>query len=483
MPDENNHSFNTGFACRPLDAERAHSALYKLLRLSPPDTRYGEALQYLVQSHALQPKQDAAAISQWSYAQLAQITRNWLYPNNSQAFEIDECLTALWVLEEFQQCQAIPWLYAISNRLITNTALHQAAPHTASGLPSTPGEINTLTLHQWLKRTGIVFSPTNNSTPLGETLDEAAQTALLSVYHQHPFPWSALLEAVAAASSIACHPSVQRLQTHYQALLKSPPASWQRLSWPQRVEYLQTLINPAVDLPATYSETIETLPMLKATRCRPIRCVLLVEGTSEVVLLPAVAHALGCPLAHHKIQLVAVGGKSLMLKAYHQLAGFISPPIIAVLDADGATEQRHLAEAMGNSNTRDSALILPEGTLEDALSDALIAETLNQYYDPPEPLTTADMAARRCAGKHGNQTITALETLFNDWELASPRKGSHKGKQFNKVDFAYHVAQTLLASPPTTCEQWVSSSLAGLIHQAVALAQQDALPLPQQGAE
>ena len=460
--DPNSHPLNTGFACRPLDAEKAHSALYKLLRLSPPDARYGEALQYLVQSHALQPKQDAATISQWSYAQLASAAQGWLYPNHSSQSDIDKYLTALWVLEESQQCQVIPWLYNISQRLITNTALHQAAPHIASGLPAAPRTLTPHILQQWLQRNGIFVA-----TPLQGDLNKASQHALLSLYHQHPFPWSALLEAVAASSSIACHPSVQRLQAQYQALLQNPPHSWATLSWSQRVEYLQ----PFIHLPI-HSETNGPIPLLKATRCRPIHCVLLVEGTSEIVLLPAVAHALGLPLAHHHVQLVAVGGKSLMLKAYHQLATFLSKPIVALLDADGAGEQQQLSAVMAEHHTTHQAIILPEGTLEDALSDTLIAATLNQFYEPPEPLTATDIADRRRTGRHGNQTITALENLFSDWELASPRKGSHKGKQFNKVDFAYHVGQTLLGYPSNALESPVSDALIALIYQAVALTTQ-----------
>jgi hypothetical protein len=201
------------------------------------------------------------------------------------------------------------------------------------------------------------------------------------------------------------------------------------------------------------------------------------------VLLPAVAHALGLPLSHHHVQLVAVGGKSLMLKTYHQLAQFISRPILAVLDADGANEQHHLAEVMRHSNHPNAAIILPEGTLEDALSDILVAQTVNEFYDPPEPLTAQEIALRRKAGKADNQTITALETLFSDWELASPRKGSHKEKQFNKVDFAYHVAQVLLNNSSTATHNPVSPSLNELIHHAVALTQRDVSPITPQGSE
>ncbi|MFN8614739.1 MAG: hypothetical protein U0003_02360 [Vampirovibrionales bacterium] len=44
-----------------LDAERAHSALYKLLRLSPPDGRYGDTLHYLYQT--LSDKRNAHPIN------------------------------------------------------------------------------------------------------------------------------------------------------------------------------------------------------------------------------------------------------------------------------------------------------------------------------------------------------------------------------------------------------------------------------------
>jgi hypothetical protein len=131
-------------------------------------------------------------------------------------------------------------------------------------------------------------------------------------------------------------------------------------------------------------------------------------------------------------------------------------------------------EAQHNTH---QAVILPEGTLEDTLSDQLIADTLNHFYDPPEPLRALDIDERRNKGRHDNRTLSALEALFKDWELASSRKGSHKERQFDKVDFAYHVAQTLLTQSPTVTTNPVSQSLVAFIYQAVMLSQQNILAL------
>ncbi|MFN8614740.1 MAG: ATP-dependent endonuclease [Vampirovibrionales bacterium] len=285
----------------------------------------------------------------------------------------------------------------------------------------------------------------------------------MAVYQSQCIPWQSLLQATQGLHT-SLHPLVQRLWYQFEQVQTLPP--WASLSPQQQVLHLEHLtdctgINPSSSQPTSHSVS------LKPPRCRPIHQLVLVEGTSELVFLPVLASLIAQQTHsslrsnHSSIQWQPVGGKSLMPKRYAELAHFLACPIHTLLDADGQAEWHQLQHIANKRHyTHHTHTLLSVGTLEDTLSDELIAQTINHYYEPITPLTPHSIATSRFQNGQPIDTLTMLTHLFLDWELTSPRK--HWG--FDKVDFMWHIAQWLSQQPlnsslaycPPALKQWLT---------------------------
>ena len=184
----------------------------------------------------------------------------------------------------------------------------------------------------------------------------------------------------------------------------------------------------------------------------PIQRLVLVEGSTEEVILPAMASVLGLDAEYNGIHIEAVGGKNQMLSTYVHHAEQRACPITVILDADA----RALIEDLAHyQRPRDQLICLEQGELEDLYPPSLIAATLNAHYDPHPLLEESDiltfaqdvasmqLAQRLAKAKedamsgYGPQTNNSavLKILFN-----------HYGwRTFDKVRFAQQLAQTLSA--------------------------------------
>jgi hypothetical protein len=106
------------------------------------------------------------------------------------------------------------------------------------------------------------------------------------------------------------------------------------------------------------------------------RAILLVEGVTELILLPTIARALGKSFEKQAVFLVAAGGANKLARRYQQMAQTIKLPIFSLLDAD-AVEQSILVKQ--SQRECDRLFVLEQGEIEDTLDDATFVAALNAY--------------------------------------------------------------------------------------------------------
>jgi hypothetical protein len=155
---------------------------------------------------------------------------------------------------------------------------------------------------------------------------------------------------------------------------------------------------------------------------RPIKLLVLVEGTTEELLLPAIAAVMGVAWASEGIGVRAVGGKNQMLEQFVNATEMLSIPVVVLLDFDAAELEEDLAYY---KRPCDDILILKEGEIEDTYSPELIESTIRTFY-------VADAEPLPIDSKHKSQ-VAMLEELWQTYGLG----------RFNKVRFASELSQLM----------------------------------------
>lgn len=87
---------------------------------------------------------------------------------------------------------------------------------------------------------------------------------------------------------------------------------------------------------------------------RPVRKLILVEGVTETLVLPAFARALGLSLSGAGAFMMAAGGKKPLARLYEEYAPITAGPIAALLDNDA----RDGAQALQNALRPQDTLII-----------------------------------------------------------------------------------------------------------------------------
>jgi|GEM_PF-3070191 len=164
-------------------------------------------------------------------------------------------------------------------------------------------------------------------------------------------------------------------------------------------------------------------------QARPLRLLVLVEGETEIRLLPLLAEALGHNLDALGIHLLPSGGKNHMTSLYKTWAHVLKAPICIILDDDASSICKELEPDLRPS---DRLFRFTEGEFEDAYNLDLIIKTINRVYEPfPELNKKTFLAITQAA--HGNGRVAGLKTIWNQFQLGS----------FDKVIFAQHYAESL----------------------------------------
>lgn len=222
-------------------------------------------------------------------------------------------------------------------------------------------------------------------------------------------PWERILQAF-PADSAALFPYLARFRLILDFLRSQPELQLVR---PDPLPMLDR-VHPWIDTAfRAFSREVEA--------ARPIEVMVLVEGATEALLLPAMARALGTDLSHAGIHVQPVGGKSQMLQHYVQVSEQFAAPIVILLDADARPMLPDLAHYRRES---DRILLLEEGEMEDLYPPALILETVNQAYQPGRSVTMADLD-----GIQAGTRAKCLQVLWSRLGLGL----------FNKVEFAQRL--------------------------------------------
>lgn len=155
----------------------------------------------------------------------------------------------------------------------------------------------------------------------------------------------------------------------------------------------------------------------------PIERVLLVEGITEEILLPAFAKLLGYDFYAKGVQIIAAGGKNQVVKIYYKLAESLKIPIFILLDRDAEENIRQIKPKLREI---DKIHLVGCGEFEDLLPKSLIIKTVNNHFENFMSINETDLEKEEPMAK-------ILEEIFKT-------KGLH---EFKKAEFAKLVRDNI----------------------------------------
>ena len=164
----------------------------------------------------------------------------------------------------------------------------------------------------------------------------------------------------------------------------------------------------------------------------PIEKVLLVEGLTEEILLPAFSKYLGFDFYKHGIQVIAAGGKNQVVKMYYKLIEELRIPIFILLDKDA---EENISQIKPKLRNIDKIHLVSCGEFEDLLPKSLIIKTVNNELSNFAAITENDLDNDMPAAKN-------LENIFKT-------KGLH---EFKKADFAKMVRDNITEDSDISAE-------------------------------
>ena len=158
--------------------------------------------------------------------------------------------------------------------------------------------------------------------------------------------------------------------------------------------------------------------------------IILVEGATETIILPALAKCFGIELSAAANMIVACGGAGHMVRKYTQLKDVVSIPIFCLLDRD-AEEQRLMLT--NHLRPQDRLYFLEDGEIEDIFQLEFFVYILNRYlnslpfsYGTSQSINPEDL-------EESLSRTSSLEKLWRRRELG----------KFDKVGFADFVANNI----------------------------------------
>ena len=155
----------------------------------------------------------------------------------------------------------------------------------------------------------------------------------------------------------------------------------------------------------------------------PIRKVLLAEGITEEILLPAFSKYLGFDFYKEGIQIIPAGGKNQVVKLYYKMAEELKIPIFILLDKDAEENIRQITPKLRNI---DKIHLVSCGEFEDLLPKSLIIKTVNNELNNFASISEEDI----------NDNLSEVENLENIFKI----KGLH---EFKKAEFAKLVRDNI----------------------------------------
>ena len=155
----------------------------------------------------------------------------------------------------------------------------------------------------------------------------------------------------------------------------------------------------------------------------PIEKVLLVEGLTEEILLPAFSKFLGLDFYKKGIQVIGAGGKNQVVKMYYKLIEEIKLPIFLLLDRDA---EENIKQIQPRLRDIDKIHLVTCGEFEDMLPKSLIIKTINNHLKNFSSISDDDL-------DDSLPEVKNLEYIFKT-------KGLH---EFKKADFAKMIRNNI----------------------------------------
>ena len=156
----------------------------------------------------------------------------------------------------------------------------------------------------------------------------------------------------------------------------------------------------------------------------PIREVVLVEGITEEILLPAFSKFLGFDFYEKGIHIIPAGGKNQVVKLYYELAEELKIPIFVLLDRDA---EENIKQITPKLRKQDRIHLVSCGEFEDMLPKNLIVKTVNSHFKNFLEINIEEIINNEYS------TVEVLEELFK-------QKGLH---EFKKAEFAKLVKDNI----------------------------------------
>ncbi len=148
----------------------------------------------------------------------------------------------------------------------------------------------------------------------------------------------------------------------------------------------------------------------------PVEKLVLAEGITEEILLPAFSKYLNYDFYQKGIHIIAAGGKNQVVKMYYKLIEEVKLPIFVLLDKDA---EENIQQIMPKLREIDKIHLVASGEFEDLLPKSLIVKTVNNHFENFLSISEQDLVSEF-------PTAKVLEELFRI-------KGLH---EFKKAEFA-----------------------------------------------
>ena len=171
----------------------------------------------------------------------------------------------------------------------------------------------------------------------------------------------------------------------------------------------------------------------------PVEKIILVEGITEEILLPAFSRYLGYDFYRKGIQIIAAGGKNQVVKSYYKLTEEVKIPIYILLDKDA---ENNINQIKPKLRTTDKIHLVSCGEFEDLLPHKLIIKTVNNHFENFLSIDESTLSENMPMAK-------ILQELFRT-------KGLH---EFKKAEFAKLVRENI------DCEEDISDEIKNIIKE------------------
>lgn len=153
---------------------------------------------------------------------------------------------------------------------------------------------------------------------------------------------------------------------------------------------------------------------------------LLVEGQTELLLLPHFSRIMGMDLSHHGVHIWAAGGVNQVIRRYLAIKDIVKLPIVMVLDSD-ATNQAEILDGM--LRDCDQLIIWQDGEIEDTLDAAILLHSVNALIYDNHAGSALNLSDIPPVGRRGEE----LNKLWRNRGLGS----------FDKINLAAYLCETV----------------------------------------